>query len=137
MDDERASTVQATMPDKFRGYCPHLRVIIDCTEIRCETASSLSLQSETFSSYKNHTTFKGLIGVAPCGIVTFVFTLYTGSISDIEITRKPHLLQLLQQGDEVMADKGFLVERMLSEVRAKLIIPPLKRSTQLSKEDTS
>lgn len=128
--------VQATMPEKFRLHCPHLRVIIDCTEIRCETASSLSLQSETFSSYKNHTTFKGLIGVAPCGVVTFVSSLYTGSVSDIEITRKSQLLQLLQPGDEVMADKGFLVERMLSEVGAKLIIPPLKRSTQLSNEDT-
>lgn len=126
--------VQATMPDRFRLYCPQLRVIIGCTEIRCETASSLSLQPETFSSYKNHTTFKGLTGVAPC--ITFVSTLYTGSVSDIEITKKSQLLQLLQPGDEVMADKGFLIERMLSEVGVKLIIPPLKKSTRLSKEDT-
>lgn len=35
-----------------------------------------------------------------------------------------------------MADKGFLIERMLSEVGVKLIIPPFKKSTQLSKEDT-
>ena len=34
-----------------------------------------------------------------------------------------------------MADKGFLIEKMLSEVGVKLIIPPLKKSTQLSKED--
>lgn len=124
--------VQASMPDKFRVHCPQLRVIIDCTEIRCETASSLSLQSETFSSYKNHTTFKGLIGVAPCGVITFVSKLYTGS----EITKKSQLLHVLQPGDEVMADKGFLVEKMLSEVGVKLIIPPLKKSTQLSKQDT-
>ena len=128
--------VQATMPDKCRLYCPQLRVIIDCTEIRCETASSLSLQLETFSSYKNHTTVKGLIGVAPCGVITFVSTLYTGSVSDIEITKRSHLLQLLQPGDEVMVYKGFLIEKMLSEVGVKLIIPPLKKSTQLSKEDT-
>lgn len=128
--------VQATMPDKFRLYCPQFRVIIDCTEIRCETASSLSLQSETFSSYKNHTTFKGLIGVVPCGVITFVSTLYTGSVSDIEITKRSHLLQLLQPEDEVMADKGFLTEKTLSEEGVKLIIPPLKKSTQLSKEDT-
>ncbi|KAL0994613.1 hypothetical protein UPYG_G00124870 [Umbra pygmaea] len=41
-----------------------------------------------------------------------------------------------QPGDEVMADKGFLIKRMLSEVGATLIIPPLKKSPQLSKEDT-
>ncbi|KAK6329076.1 hypothetical protein J4Q44_G00010540 [Coregonus suidteri] len=128
--------VQATMPDKFKLYCPQVRVIVDCTEIRCETPSSLSLQSETFSSYKNHTTFKGLIGVAPCGVITFVSKLYTGSISDMEITRKCQILHLLQPGDELMADKGFLIERMLSEVGATLVIPPLKKSPQLSREDT-
>ncbi|XP_065096727.1 uncharacterized protein [Paramisgurnus dabryanus] len=128
--------VQATMPDKFKLYCPQVRVIIDCTEIRCETASSLLLQSETFSNYKNHTTFKGLIGIAPCGVITFISKLYTGSISDIEITRQSQILQLLQPGDGVMADKGFQIEKMLSEVGATLIIPPLKKSNQLSMEDT-
>lgn len=128
--------VQATMPDKFELYCPQVRVIIDCTEIRCETASSLLLQSESFSNYKNHTTFKGLIGIAPCGVITFISKLYTGSISDLEITRQSQILQLLQPGDGVMADKGFQIEKMLSEVGATLIIPPLKKSAQLSLEDT-
>ncbi|KAK6297024.1 hypothetical protein J4Q44_G00331660 [Coregonus suidteri] len=41
-----------------------------------------------------------------------------------------------QPGDELMADKGFLIERMLSEVGATLVIPPLKKSPQLSREDT-
>lgn len=35
-----------------------------------------------------------------------------------------------------MADKGFQTEKMLSQVGATLIIPPLKKSNQLSKEDT-
>ncbi len=106
------------MPDKFKLYCPQVRVIIDCTEIRCEMLSSLSLQSETFSNYKHHTTFKGLIGIAPCGVITFVSKLYTGSISDIEITRQLQILQLLQPGDGVMADKGFQIEKMLTELGA-------------------
>lgn len=124
------------MPHKFKLYSPQVRVIVDCTEIRCETPSSLSLQSETFSSYKNHTTFKGLIGVAPCGVITFLSKLYTGSISNMEISRKCQILHLLQHGDKVMADKGLLIERMLSEVGATLIILPLKKSPQLSWEDT-
>ncbi|XP_077946752.1 uncharacterized protein LOC144388777 [Gasterosteus aculeatus] len=128
--------VQATMPDKFKLYCPQVRVIIDCTEIRCETASSLLLQSETFSNYKTHTTFKGLIGIAPCGVITFVSKLYTGSISDIEITQQSQILQLLQPEDGVMADKGFQIEKMLSQVGATLIIPPLKKSNQLTTADT-
>lgn len=128
--------VQATMPDKFKLYCPQVRVIIGCTEICCETPSCISLQSETLSSQKNHTTFKGLIGIAPCGVVTFVSRLYRGSISDIEMTKKAQILKLLQPGDGVMADKGFLTEKILSEVGATRIIPPLSKHTQLSIEDT-
>lgn len=57
--------VKLSMPPKFQKYCPNVRVILDCTEIALETTSSLTLQSETFSNYKNRT-LKGLIGVASC-----------------------------------------------------------------------
>ncbi|XDV17038.1 hypothetical protein PO909_016489 [Leuciscus waleckii] len=107
--------VNATMPDKFRQFCPEVRVIIDCTEIRCQNPSSLTLQSEVFSSYKNTTTCKGLIGIAPCGAVTFVSSLYTGSISDQELTKQSGFLDLLEPGDACMADKGFTIEKMLAE----------------------
>ncbi|XP_022540997.2 uncharacterized protein LOC111196133 [Astyanax mexicanus] len=127
--------VQATMPKKIRQYCPEVRVLIDCTEVRCETATSLTLQSESFSNYKNHTTFKSLVGVAPCGVITFVSKLYTGSISDQELTRRSNFIRLLQPGDKVMADKGFQIEGMLAEVGATIIIPPFKRSVQFTKED--
>lgn len=80
--------------------------------------------------------FKGLIGIAPYGVIIFVSKLYTGSISDKEIFRKSKILWLLQPRDGVMADKGFQVEKMLLELGAMLIIPPLKKSSQLSEEDT-
>ncbi|XDV26073.1 hypothetical protein PO909_029871 [Leuciscus waleckii] len=128
--------VQATMPPKFAQYCPNVRVILDCTEIRCEAPSSLTLQSETFSSYKNTNTFKGLIGIAPCGVITFISKLFTGSISDREITRQSGILSLFEPGDACMADKGFVIDQMLSDVGATLIIPPFKRGTRFSKEDT-
>ncbi|KAG1956966.1 hypothetical protein F2P79_008413 [Pimephales promelas] len=127
--------VKATMPEKFRQFCPEVRVIIDCTEIRCQNPSSLTLQSEVFSSYKNTTTFKGLIGIAPCGAVTFVSSLYTGSISDQELTKQSGILDLLEPGDACMADKGFTMEKMLAERGAKLIIPPFKTAAQFSKEN--
>ena len=79
--------VKSVMPGKFKKYCPNVRVILDCTEIAVAAASSLTLQSETFSHYKNRTTLKGLIGVTPHGLVTFFSPLYTGSISDKEITK--------------------------------------------------
>ena len=76
--------VQDTMPDVFKKY-PNTCVIIECTEIRCEMPGSFLLNGELFSSYKNHTTLKGLIGIAPSGAITFISQLYTGSISDREI----------------------------------------------------
>ena len=48
----------------------------DCTEIFCQTPSSLLLQSEVFSTHKSHTTFKAMIVMAPHGGVTFVSGLY-------------------------------------------------------------
>ena len=52
--------VRATMPDSVKGRYSSTRVIIDCTEIRCQMPSSLLLNSKLFSSYKNHVTLKGL-----------------------------------------------------------------------------
>lgn len=52
------------------------------------------------------------------GVVTFISKLYTGSISDKEITRRSSLTQYLLPGDGVMADKGFLIEDKLTEVGA-------------------
>jgi len=43
---------------------------------------SLRLNSELFSSYKNHTTLKALVGITPGGALSFVSQLYTGHISD-------------------------------------------------------
>ena len=57
--------ITKTMPEVFKDKYPSTRVIIDCTEVKCEMPSSLLLNTELFSSYKNHTTLKGLIGIAP------------------------------------------------------------------------
>ncbi len=96
--------VQDTMPDVFKEKYPSTRVIIDCTEITCEMPGSLLLNGELFSSYKNHTTLKGLIGIAPSGAITFISQLYTGSISDREIViRSGFLDQAFIDGDIIMA----------------------------------
>lgn len=128
--------VQKTMPGIFKDKYPNTRVIIDCTEIRCEMPSGLLLNSEMFSSYKNHVTFKGLVGIAPNGAITFVSQLYTGSISDREIVTRSGFLDLkFDDGDSVMADKGFTIDDILP-LGVTLNIPPfLGENAQMSKED--
>ncbi|CAM4708707.1 unnamed protein product [Leuciscus chuanchicus] len=66
--------------------------------------------SEVFSTYKSHCTFKGLIGMAPHGAVTFVSSLYEGAISDREILKQSGIMSLLKPTMAVMVDKGFFVE---------------------------
>ncbi|CAB3979541.1 Hypothetical predicted protein [Paramuricea clavata] len=64
--------VDKYMPEQFKEKFPSTRVIIDCTEIKCQMPSSLLLNSELFSSYKNNATLKCLVGITPGG------ALYTG-----------------------------------------------------------
>lgn len=52
-----------SISQNYKLFSPNLRVILDCTEIRCESPTSRTLHSETFSNYKSTTTFKGLVGV--------------------------------------------------------------------------
>jgi len=128
--------IQKTMPADFKEKFPSTRIVIDCTEVFCEMPSSLLLNSELFSSYKNHVTLKGLVGISPSGAITFMSQLYTGSISDREIVLRSGLLsQAFDDGDSVMADKGFQIQDILP-LAVSLNIPPfLGGNSQMSAED--
>lgn len=128
--------IRATMPDSFKEKYSCTRVIINCTEIRCQMPSSLLLNSKLFSSYKNHVTLKGLVGIAPSGAITFISQLYSGSISDCEIVERSGFLKLeFDNGDTVMADKGFTIEDLLP-LGVTLNIPPfLGSNSQMTAED--
>ena len=121
--------VDRHMPQCFKNVYPKTRVILDCTEIRTQAPSSLVLSSQFYSNYKSSHTLKALIGIAPNGATTFISTLYTGCISDVEIVKLSGILDLIEQGDSVMADKGFTIEDDLKIRGATLNIPPFLRDT--------
>ena len=77
-------------------------MILDATEFKIKTPSLLR-QSQIFSQYKSTTTAKAPLGIAPSGSVTFVSQLYTGRISDKEITKQSGILTWLERGHNVMA----------------------------------
>lgn len=130
------TAIDKTMPEDFKKKYSSTRVIIDCTEVRCQMPSSLQLNGELFSNYKHHTTLKGLIGISPGGAITFISQLYTGSISDREIVARSGFLDLpFEDNDSVMADKGFTIQDLLP-LGVSLNIPPfLESSSQMPAED--
>ena len=96
-------------------------------ELFVQQPSLPELQQRTFLNYKNYTMYKGLIGISPSCAVTFVSKLFPGSISDKELTRQSGLLDMLQRGDSIMADKGFDIMEDLAPIGLKLNIPPFLR----------
>ncbi|CAC5419576.1 unnamed protein product [Mytilus coruscus] len=120
--------IEAKMPNVFKMLYPSTRVVIDCTEIKTERPSSLALGSKCYSSYKSSHTWKGLVGIAPHGALTFVSSLYTGSMSDVEITKLCGLIELLESGDSIMADKGFVLNKVLDGTGITVNTPPFLMS---------
>ncbi|KAG0436666.1 hypothetical protein HPB47_017828, partial [Ixodes persulcatus] len=94
------------------------------------------MQSSSYFAYKSANTFKGLIGIAPNGLVTFVSELFTGSISDRQCVIRSGFLGLsFDQDDDVMADKGFVVGDLLEKKGVKLNIPPFLHRREFSEEE--
>ncbi|CAC5411562.1 unnamed protein product [Mytilus coruscus] len=124
------------MPQVFKTLYPTTRVIIDCTEIPTERPSSLALNSKCYSTYKSTHTFKSLVGIAPHGALIFISSLYTGSMSDVEITRLCGLVELLEEGDSIMTDKGFVLNNVLSGKGITVNTPPfLMNKGQITKQE--
>ena len=126
----------SNMPKQFKEYYPTTRVILDATEIYVEQPDLPELQQMTFSNYKNDNTFKGIVGISPDGVVIFVSPLFPGCISDKDLTRRCGILDILEPGDSVMADRGFDIEEDLILRGVSLNIPPFMRGKkQLSENE--
>ena len=90
--------------------------------------SDPNAQQLTFSLYKNHNT---LAGITPCGTFSFISPLYGGSISDRQLFAESGLIDKLDTGDAIMADRGFNIADLLSSKGITVNIPPRKTSEQL------
>ena len=106
--------VRKYMPSQFKEY-PTTRIIIDGTEVFIQTPSSMVSQSQTWSQYKHHNTWKALVGISRNGCITFVSRLWSGRVSDKELNKKSGILNLFDYGNNVMADRGFDIADILPE----------------------
>lgn len=69
----------------------------------------LNARAQTRSNYKNHNTIKYLVTCSPTGAVTFLSGGWGGRVSGREITVKCGFLDWIENGDQVLADRGFIV----------------------------
>ena len=127
------AAVKASLPRDFHGPYSDTQVVLDYTELQCQTPSSLLLQSEVFSSYKSHCTFKAMVGMSPHGAMTFVSSLFEGSMSDREVFCQSGITSLLTPDMAIMVDKGFLVDDLVPGTVHRLAF--LSKRTQMLEVD--
>ncbi|EEC16953.1 conserved hypothetical protein [Ixodes scapularis] len=98
------------MPTVFReNFGTEVTVILNCLEVFTDRPSSFITRAATWSQYKNHNTVKFLIGICPQGSVTSLSKAYGERASEKTITEDCGFLVLLEYGDVVLADRGFLI----------------------------
>ena len=115
--------VQANMPAVFKRKFRKCRCVIDCTEIFIDRPTNLTARAQMWSNYKHTNTMKYLVGITPAGAISFLSQGWGGRASDKQITVESGFLNLLQQGDEILADRGFLVRDELAAHGATLKMP--------------
>ena len=130
------SALRESMLASFRTFFRRCAIIIDCKEVFIEQPSDLLARAQTWSSYKHHNTVKFLIGITPQGTVSFISDTWGGRASDKVITEGSGLLNKLDAGDIVIADRGFTIDEYCRLAMSEVKIPPFTRGKkQLDKVD--
>ncbi|CAG2252741.1 unnamed protein product [Mytilus edulis] len=67
------------------------------------------------------------VGITPSGVISFVLEDWGGRVSDRELTSECGILDLLELGDSVMADKGFTISAFVAKRQCAFNnIPPFR-----------
>ncbi|KZS07382.1 Uncharacterized protein APZ42_028927 [Daphnia magna] len=130
-------TALKTLPLSFRAQYPNVNYIIDCTELKCETTSDRIDAVSCYSTYKSHHTSKFTIVNTPHGSVAFLSKTFTGRATDVDTIRQSGLVEFIEPGDEILADRDFINEGDFTSLGAKVHIPSFKsRRDQLTCKET-
>nr|XP_047144791.1 uncharacterized protein LOC124818266 [Hydra vulgaris] len=84
-------------------------IVVDATEFKFQQPSNYDLNTLIFSSYKNCTTGKALIGISPHGSGLLFGDKYPVSITDNELIEQSLILELVEKEHEIMAHRGFSI----------------------------
>lgn len=106
--------VKYYMPEQFKHTCPGTRVCLDAAEFPIQVPHP-SFQQATFSTYKNRTTLKNVVGTTPGGLISYCSPSYGGNVSDGVIVERSDLATKCHHPDDsVMADRAFDVQGFFS-----------------------
>lgn len=124
------------LPKLFKPKYKNARTIIDCTEIFIDRPGNLTVRASTWSNYKHHNTIKYLVAISPVGAISFLSRAFGGRTSDKVVTQRSGFLDLLEHGDLILADRGFLISEEIAARGCYLAIPAFtKGQTQLSQRE--
>lgn len=81
-----------------------------------------------------------MIGIIPSCAISFISDTWAGSVSDKKLFNKQKIksgiLEQLEKGDLVIAERGFLVSKELDQIGCKIITPTfLKGKIQFNFEE--
>jgi len=122
-------------PEGFKIAYPKTRVILDGTECPIKKPGRPTAQQSTFSTYKNRNTMKVIVSATPGGLVSYVSDAYGGSASDRQIVERSSLQTMVDRGDELMVDKGFLCDDLFIPYGVTINIPTFfRKKNRMSSE---
>ncbi|PFX14044.1 hypothetical protein AWC38_SpisGene21831 [Stylophora pistillata] len=121
--DEQLKSIENTYPIVFKDPLVHENEKL-LEELKQKEQEMLNLK-ERWRIREEELEEKALIDIVPKEGISFVSTLYGGSISDKEITQRSVLLEKLQPGDAIMADRGFNIQEMFASKCVRVNVLPI------------
>jgi len=129
-----STTIGPTSPPY--DVLPNSVGIIDGTEVFIQRTSNLETQKSSYSDYKSHTTVKYLVDIDTfTGVFTFVSPGFSGNCSDRLTVEHSGLLDVLQPGQRILADKGYTARDLFARKRCFLTIPSFLLNDCLSGQE--
>ena len=74
-----------------------------------------------------------MLATSTSGNITFLYILYRGKVSDRYITGHSGFLEFVEEGDDIMADRGFTLRYFVTNKKVTLSIPIFTRKCSLGK----
>ncbi|XP_052132220.1 uncharacterized protein LOC127751939, partial [Frankliniella occidentalis] len=102
----------------------NLRVILDGMSIFVRTLSNFEQQGNTYSRYKADKVPRYAVGISSHGATIFCSEGFEGNMSDKESIIQSGLLDMLEEGDGVMTDRGYELTAELQAKKCHFYKPP-------------